>query len=150
MKRIWYLVLASACVAALAYAQGAPPPPPDDAQQPAAKRPDAKKWPEGEKALKAAAADWVANFPKKPPPTVMKAFVIAPDWGMVRTPAGIVTGRTAQTVIFVRGGESGRCTQRLCNMRAEEQNGKWGKPFLECVEQFTQRVSCKSVEALAQ
>jgi hypothetical protein len=122
--------------------------PPDDAQQPSATQPKSYKFPEGEKTLKAAAADWVANFPKRPLPTVLKTYVLGPDWGMERTAVGVITGRVVQTVIFVRGGESGRCTQRLCNLRQSEQGGKWGKPILECLEQYTTRFSCKSVDAL--
>jgi hypothetical protein len=152
MNRSWRMVLNGIWVvfvvaaAASAYGQATPP---DDDKQPAAVRPAAQKFPDGEKALKVAAADWVANFPKKPLPTVLKTYLIAPDWGMVRSPSGLITGRTAQTVIFVRGGETGRCTKRLCNLRQEEQGGKWGKPFLECVEQYSQRVKCSSVAALA-
>jgi hypothetical protein len=144
LNRICVVFLVAA--AATAYAQ---PTPPDDDKQPAAVRPAAQKFAEGEKFLKVAAGDWVANFPKKPPPTVLKMYVLAPDWGMVRAGSGVITGRTAETVIFVRGGESGRCTKRLCNLRQEEQGGKWGKPLLDCVEQYTQRVSCSSVAALA-
>jgi hypothetical protein len=129
--------------------QPTPPTPADDDKQPAAAQPTAAKFPEAQKLLKSAVADWVANFPKKPLPTVLKTYVLAPDWGMVRTATGVITARTVQTVIFVRGGETGRCTKRLCNLRQEELGGKWGRAGLDCVEQYTQRVSCRSVEALA-
>jgi hypothetical protein len=133
---------------AVVLAQGSPPTPPDEAKQPAATQPKSFKFPDGEKALAAAVADWVANFPKRPLPTVMKSYLLGPDWGMERTPAGVIVGRVIQAVIFVRGGESGRCTQRLCNLRQEEHGGKWSKPFLQCLEQYSTRFSCKSIEAL--
>jgi hypothetical protein len=142
------VLLAVVLFSGVILAQGTPPVPPDDAQQQAVPTPKSFKFPEGDKALAAAVADWIANFPKKPLPTVMKQYLLGPEWGMERTPAGVITGRVVKAVIYVRGGESGRCTQRLCNLRQSEQGGKWGKPLLECLEQYTTRFSCKSIEAL--
>ncbi len=125
----------------------AAPLPADEAAQSAAVQPASASFKEGEAALKIAAAEMALSI-GKPPPTVMKRYVLKKNWEFVRDPDGVLKGRAVEAVVFFKGGESGQCTRRQCTLTEQDQGGKWGKPGLDCIESLTMRVQCKSVEAL--
>jgi hypothetical protein len=104
-------------------------------------------FPEASRAL-AQAQDEFANDWGTPPPKVLRAYPMDTHWGMNRTPAGIITGRVTRAVLFIRGGQSGKCRQLLCNLREEEQGGQWGPPVIQCLPEYTTNVTCESVDSL--
>ena len=112
-----------------------------------AEAPEAVTFPDGEKALGHAAPVWAKDF-AKPPPTIKRAYLMDSDWGMTRADNNAIIGRHARTVLFYKGGETSHCYQALCNLREEEQGGSWGKPYLECIGEYTTRVVCESVDGL--
>jgi hypothetical protein len=112
----------------------------------AASAPDVT-FPEATKLLAQATPGFAANW-GDPPPTVLRAYPLNPDWGMQRTPAGTITGRVTRSVLFIRGGKSGRCRQLLCNLTQEEQGGHWGQPVITCLPEYTSNVTCESVDGL--
>jgi hypothetical protein len=112
-----------------------------------AQAPDPVSFPEAEKALTQAVPEFASGW-GKPPPTVLRAYPMDPDWSMNRSDTGQIIGRVTRSVLFIRGGQSGRCRQLLCNLREEEQGGRWGRPMIQCVPEFTTSVTCESVDAL--
>ena len=120
---------------------------PKEPEELTADAPKPVEFPEGKAALDAAAAAWAKDF-ATPPPTIERAYLEEGDWGMNRNDHGVIIDRVVRAKLFYKGGASGRCYQTLCNLREEEQRGSWGKPALECFKEYTDRVTCSSVDQL--
>lgn len=114
-----------------------------------------ESFPEAEAMIEPLLADHVQSF-GTPPPTLLRQYIMAKDWSMVRDDFGTITGRTVDSFVYYRGGESGKCMAWACRLYQEEQAGSWGKPKLTCEQEgyyegetpVVVEYTCDSVESL--
>jgi hypothetical protein len=131
--------------------ESSPPDPPEEEEGPKVYEAEAPNpiggFPEAERLLATLLPEW-ANNKGTPPPTVLRRYLVGKDWGMQRANNGVITGRATGVVLFYKGGVTGKCYNSLCNVTQEEQGGKWGKPWIQCVEGRTILVTCPSIDRL--
>lgn len=145
MMIVSVLALMAGCVL-LKKKDPAPPTQKEPEERPAS-APDEVSFPEAEKLLPATLPGWAKGV-GTPPPTVLRAYLVDGDWGMTRADNNVIVGRHVRAVLFYKGGQSGKCYRSLCNLRQEEQGGSWGKAYMQCVGEYTSRVTCDSIVAL--
>jgi hypothetical protein len=149
-------ISASGCYLLSSHNDSTPESPYD--KETAADAPSAVSFPEGERLLGPAIKKWTLGY-SNPPPTVLRAYLGADDWAMLRHEGTQrILGRGVPVFVYYRGdkcGEEqscrpGQCYQYDCNLvEDEEGGGHWGRPHLDCpAETYIHRVTCASVDRL--